>query len=226
MYSDMSYPPNITGSAFKIMCCLFFVVFLGTPAKSGSQPLPGNIKIEEGGEIWIEGTAGPVNFSCHAEELSGRGKIENIRNPKTNVTGEGQINISVSLPVKSLNCGKRAMNKDMYNALKAEKFKDISYQVLKASQVENSHDALSKNGSWINIRTQGIMEIAGVQDTTTVDVQGNVFGDNQFRVKGSKKIHMDTFDIKPPSKMFGIIRANKELTVHFDVTVTLEDPPN
>jgi hypothetical protein len=32
---------------------------------------------------------------------------------------------------------------------------------------------------------------------------------------------MDTFEIKPPSAMFGLIRADKDLRVHFDVTVTL-----
>jgi hypothetical protein len=196
---------------------------LVAPRQGGAQSFSDNITIEEGGKIWIEGTAGPVDFSCRAEKLSGRGEIENVQKPKATVTEDGQINISVSLPVKSLNCGKRAMNKDMYGALKAERFPMINYRVLEATLTEATPDALTETEGWMNIRTRGIMEIAGVQDTTSVFIQGKVLNNNRFQVKGSKNIHMDTYNIDPPSKMFGLIRANEELKVHFDVTVTLTD---
>jgi hypothetical protein len=211
----------------KAIYLLFTFVLLGSvaiPKQGGTQSLTGNITIKEGGHIWIEGTAGPVDFSCHAEKLSGHGKIENEQKPTTSVTGNGEINISVSLPVKSLNCGKRAMNNDMYGALKAEKFPFIHYRLLEASLTEGgSNTPIDGEQNWLNIRTRGIMEIAGVQDTTTVHVRGKVLGNNEFRVKGSKLIHMDTYSIDPPSKMFGLIRANKELTVYFDVAVALNN---
>jgi hypothetical protein len=203
---------------------IFFILLtlgLLTPLLSGAQGIPSNISIDKGGRIWIEGTAGPVNFSCRAERLSGRGEIENVEEPKATVTEDGKVNISVSLPVKSLNCGKRAMNQDMYEALKAQQFSTISYQLLEASLISQDSDSLS--AGWMNIRTRGMMEIAGVIDTTTVIVKGKINDKNKFHVKGSKNIHMDTFNIDPPSKMFGLIRASKDLTVHFDVIVTLHD---
>lgn len=204
---------------------LVLIILLGSfvvPGQGKAQSLtsPGNITIEEGGRIWIEGTAGPVDFSCRAEQLSGSGKIKNVQNPEATVTDDGQINIAVSLPVKSLNCGKRAMNRDMYGALRAENNPVINYRVLEASLRDQPAD--TAQDQWMNIQTQGIMEIAGVQDTTTVFVQGKIL-DNRFRVRGSKEIHMDTYDIEPPSKMMGLIRASKNLTVHFDVTVVLSD---
>lgn len=190
------------------------------PVRSGAQSLPGQITIDEGGQIWIEGTAGPVDFSCRAKQLSGQGQINNTTNPKASVEEEGDVRISVILPVKSLDCGKRAMNNDMYDALKADKFPTITYQLLDASLVEGTN--LSSN-SWMDIQTRGIMEIGGVKDTTSVLVRGKIFAGNQFQVIGNKDIHMDTYNIDPPSKMFGLIRTSKDLSVHFDVTVTLEN---
>lgn len=216
----ISYLSDFTTSALGIMCWLFLSVSVLIPVSGEAQPIQGNIAIDEGGKLWIEGTAGPVNFKCRAEKLSGEGDIENATNPQSSVKGHGTVHISVTLPVKSLNCGKRAMNKDMYEALKSDSFPVISYRLLNATLTEAADDSLSGSG-WMNIRTRGIMEIAGQQDTTTINVKGQVFGDNKFRVKGSKKIHMDTYDIEPPSTMFGLIRANKQLTVKFDVTVTL-----
>ena len=207
----------------KIFFITLFLSGFLIPLHSGAQVIPGNITIDKGGRIWIEGTAGPVNFSCRAEQLSGQGEIDNAAEPKATVTEDGRIDISVSLPVKSLNCGKRAMNQDMYGALKAQKFPTISYQLLEASLIKQDDDSLSEEEGWMNIQTRGVMEIAGVSDTTTVVVQGKVTGENKFHVRGSKDIHMDTYNIDPPSKMFGLIRASKDLTVYFDVTVTLHD---
>lgn len=214
---------NMKVQVLKKLCYFVLLGILTTPGGSEAQSFSDNITIEEGGKIWIEGTAGPVDFSCRAEKLSGRGAIENVQKPKATVTEDGEINISVSLPVKSLNCGKRAMNRDMYGALKAERFPMINYRILEATLTEGTPDALTEIEGWMNIRTRGIMEIAGVQDTTSVFVQGKVLDNNRFQVKGSKEIHMDTYNIDPPSKMFGLIRASEELKVHFDVTVTLTD---
>ncbi len=212
-------------AALPVVLLLALSAILIIPLAGGAQNLPGDITILEGGNIWIEGSAGPVDFSCHAEKLSGKGQIETPENPRATVTEDGNINISVGLPVKSLNCGKQAMNRDMYGALKAEEHPTISYQLLEASLASESSDTLS-DGEWMSIRTRGIMEIAGVQDTTSVFVQGRIIDNNQFQVKGSKNIHMDTYNIDPPSKMFGLIRTSKELTVHFDVTVSLTDTLN
>lgn len=208
---------------FSLAFFLSLAVTLLIPFVCGAQSSGGDVTILEGGNIWIEGSAGPVDFICRAEELSGHGKIKTPQNPQATLTEEGTINIAVALPVKSLNCGKRAMNRDMYGALEAEEYPEINYRVLKASLTNETPDSLSGEDEWMNIRTRGIMEIAGVQDTTTVTVLGKILENNQFRVKGTKNIHMDTYDIDPPSKMFGLVRTSKDLLVHFDVTVALSD---
>ncbi len=224
-------PALFNNSINKTLKLSFFIVLtisLVYPMTCGAQSMPGEIAIEQGGQLWIEGSAGPVDYQCNAEELSGKGQITNRSNPESVVTKEGDVQVSVTLPVKALNCGKSGMNRDMYEALKATDHPTISYQLLDASTVssdQNSSDSFSENNinGWMNIKTYGIMKIAGVKDTTMVTVQGRILENNKFRVKGVKELHMDTYNIDPPSKMFGLIKAKKDLTVHFDVTVTLQD---
>lgn len=182
-----------------------------------AQSVWGDISIQQGAQLWIEGSAGLVRYRCRAEKLSGKGQIENTENPQSNVKGHGDVHLAVSLPVRSLNCGKRAMNKDMYEALKAEQFPSIHYELLDARLARQQ----PKEGKWMNIRTRGVMTIAGVRDTTTIYVKGMVMGEGRFHVKGDKELNMDTFDITPPTAMFGLIHADKELVVHFDVIVRL-----
>jgi hypothetical protein len=209
----------------QFLLSLFILITAINISLSGAQSLSGNLQIEEGGQLWIEGSAGIVNFKCEAEQLSGAGNIENTEHPEATVQGQGDVSIAISLPVESLNCGKRAMNNDMYDALKSDNFPSIRYQLIDAS-LANEVGLESDVSEWLNIRTHGIMEIAGVKDTTLFSVRGKMLSDDRFQVKGSKNIHMDTYDIKPPSKMLGLIKADKNLMVHFDVVVKLINTPS
>lgn len=197
------------------------IIIFGIFLNSGAQSLQyGNIHIEEGGNLWIEGSAGVVDYKCQAQKLSGVGSIQNTENPSQNVQEEGDVQIEVAIPVKTLDCGKKAMNKDMYNALKAESQPMIQYRLLSAGIAGDNN--ISQN-EWMDIRLRGIMKIAGVSDTTEFEIQGLLLDKNRFRVKGSKQIHMDSYNIKPPTALLGLIRADKDLVVNFDVTVLLED---
>lgn len=207
---------------WQLPLLLILLVILTNISSSGAQPLSADINIEEGGELWIEGSASMVNYTCNAEELSGNGEIANIEHPEATVQdGNDGVSISIILPVKTLDCGKRAMNKDMYEALKSDSFPEIRYHMLEALLADSVDGETTSE--WMNIRTRGIMEIAGVKDTTSFNVRGKILDQHRFKVQGSKNIHMDTFSIKPPSIMFGLIKADKNLMVHFDVTVRIED---
>jgi hypothetical protein len=200
---------------------LTLLIILSNVSPSGAQTyLLDNVIIEKGGKVWIEGEAGMISYQCNAENLSGVGKINNTTKSLNSINqNNGEIEISISLPVQALSCGKRAMDKDMYEALKSDNYPYINYRVLSAQLATQEHDTTE----WMNIHTRGIMEIAGVQDTTSFMVQGKSLNNNRFQVKGSKKIHMDTYNIERPTAMLGLIKASKDLSVHFDVTVQLED---
>ena len=124
----------------------------------------------------------------------------------------------------------------MYEALKSKKFPNINYRLLEAERITDTADLQNVyeedgngesnsdlNANWMNIKTTGILEIAGVKDTTVVYVKGQVLDQNRFQVKGRKEIDMKSFDVKPPTALMGLIKADSELTVHFNVTVKLKD---
>ena len=202
--------------SYRMIPCLLIVLLVGMGAVFPFRY--DNIVIEEGGAIWIEGTAGPVQYKCEAQRLSGVGEIENTREPTSNIQREDAVEITVKFPVRALDCGKEAMNQDMYEALKAGDFPTISYQLLETQM--SGGDRMNHDG-WMDIRTKGVMTIAGVGNTTFVNVKGKLLSRDRFRVKGSKKISMETYKVDPPTALLGLIKADEELTVHFDVTVRL-----
>jgi len=204
---------------------LVMVLLLGaiTPLRVHAQDSTslGALKIEPGGKVWIKGSAKVTDYRCKAKELSGNGIIDNTKRPQQSIRGQGNVSIIVSIPVHALKCGKKPMNKDMYNALKADKFPRIKYQLLKAVQANS--DSSVTMGSWIPIKVKGMLEIAGVWKATTLNVEGKLLSPSEFQVKGSKELSMKTFNVKPPTAFFGLIKASPKLELLFDVVIKMEN---
>lgn len=203
----------------RMMLLLMLAVLVWIPVQAQTTP-EGAIEIEPGGKVWIEGSASIVDYTCTARRLSGNGSIKNTKNPQQNIKGHGDVSVAVTIPVRLLDCGKKKMNNDMYEALKAKRHKSITYQLIDAHMIE-ADSATTGDDGWMDIETTGILKIAGVENRTDVIVQGKLISDNRFRVKGSKRINMKTYDIEPPTALLGLIKASDELVVHFDVTVRL-----
>ena len=201
------------------------LIILGIPTQhAGAQQTAsreGRIEIEPSAALWLEGSASVVDYRCYAQNLEGAGIIENIAQPTQNIRGRGGVKLKVTIPVKALECGKKKMNRDMYEALKADRHPQITYRLVKAELLNKS--AHPDSSGWMNIQTRGLLTIAGVTDTTGLVVHGQQISRNRFRVKGEKELNMHTFDIKPPTALFGLIKADERLTVHFDVSVLLDD---
>lgn len=181
----------------------------------------GNIEIVPSGALWLEGSASIVDYRCYAERLDGTGVIANSTHPELNIQGEGDVALQVTLPIRSLECGKEKMNRDMYEALQANRHPNITYRLLDAEMLNEISNPDSVG--WMNIGARGLLTVAGVTDTTEMILQGQPIGQSRFRIKGSFPLNMRDFNIKPPTALLGLIRASEELIVHFDVSVFLND---
>lgn len=115
--------------------------------------------------------------------------------------------LSVTLPAESLKSEKTAMDKNAYTALKTDKNKNISFNLLNATIASNV------------IRATGKMTIAGTTKETDVEATFTVGADNSIQVKGSKKLVMTDYNVDPPSFLFGSVKTGDEITISFDVVL-------
>jgi len=218
-YQPFSYTPDL--GAYLTLIALFFMITLIPQA--GAQildsarltPLPDS-------RLWIEGTTTVSRYACAADKIDGFGYLESesnetlISNRDQKVdTSEAVVNVTVG--VKNLDCGKKGMNNDMYEALKANKHPNIHYHLLDAHLV-NSPSAVDSAG-WLKIQTVGELEIAGTRRKIEMVLNGQIIGNNRYRVRGSKKINMLDFGVQPPTALMGLVKAHKDLVVHFDLIV-------
>ena len=131
---------------------------------------------------------------------------------ETNANGEPlQLSsLGVSVPAESLKSGKNGMDKNAYSALKTDKNKQITFQ-LAAGKIDGK-----------TIRCQGSLTIAGTTKQIEVEATYTILADGSIQCKGSKKLSMKDYNIEPPSFMFGSVTTGNDITVSFDVVLTLQ----
>lgn len=169
-----------------------------------------------GSKMWIEGTSTLDDFKCTTADVNGYAEIQNPDIPIDSASADSSKDkdiVYVSILVHSLDCGKKLMNEDMYNAMKSNMFPSIKYELISA-HIKSSPDSAT---GWFNLMTKGNLYIAGEHKTVDILMKVRELPDGRFRLLGSKPLSMLDFGITPPTHFFGLIRAHKDLTVHFDL---------
>jgi polyisoprenoid-binding protein YceI len=118
--------------------------------------------------------------------------------------------LTVSVPAESLKSGKGGMDKNAYSALKTDKNKYINFR-LASAKIEDK-----------TIRCHGSLTIAGTTKQIDVETSYTILPDGSLQFKGSKKLAMTDYNVEPPSFMFGSVTTGNEITVSFDVTLSLK----
>ena len=111
-----------------------------------------------------------------------------------------------NVKAKSLKSGKDLMDKKTYEALKADKYSDITFKMTSPSSFKLDGDAF--NGT-----VTGTLNMAGQTKTITVYIKGMKKTDNALQISTSKKLKMTDYNMKPPTALMGSIKTGDEVTV-------------
>ena len=170
--------------------------------------------------LWIEGSSNVNQFECVAREYNGDATIRReISGGVENFENDDQLSIRVEILVDAFECGRSRMNRDLRNALKSSSFPNITFIFGNAVQINSTPES---NGA-SRFEVSGILTVAGNTQNVTFELDGSFLDDGRIRVTGKKEIKMTDFDVEPPTGLFGLVRADDELTVHFDLYVLEEN---
>ena len=161
----------------------------------------------------IEGTSTVDAFTCEAGTIVGSGHMERPEGG----AGDGRLDssdagIALIVPVESFDCGKAKMNRDMYDALLASTHPNIGFQ-LDEVEVLGSNSS----GDGFDLRATGRLSLAGEIRAVTFSVRGMTLPDGRLQAQGALPLLMTDFGIKPPTALFGLVRARDQITVAFEL---------
>jgi len=117
--------------------------------------------------------------------------------------------LQLSIPVKSLKSGKSAMDKNAYEALKADDHEMITYELKEIVSQSPKPDG-------IKLITLGQLTVAGKTRTMRIPITA-VYNKGEIALKGSTTFTMSSFGVEPPSFMFGSVTTGDEITINFSI---------
>lgn len=162
-------------------------------------------KLAESSKIVIKGTSSVHDWESDVTEIDGTG---------TFTVNEGKIisanDVRITVPVKSIKSGKDGMDNKTHEALKASEAPTIQFKLHDIESAENG-----------KIKASGELTIAGVTKPVTISGDYELRG-NQIVISGTQNLDMKTFDIKPPTAMFGAIKAGAGISIDYTLVFLSE----
>lgn len=161
-------------------------------------------------DIKVSGTSNLHDWTMEAKNISFSAAF--VFSPDNGNEPKSLTVLKLSVPVRQLKSGKSSMDSRAYTALNEKKYSSIVFEMTAASIIPAQKNQFQ-------VKTTGNLSIAGVTKLVTMDVTGLVNADGTITCKGSEKLKMTDFQIKPPSFMLGTLKTGNELTIDFTVTV-------
>lgn len=116
--------------------------------------------------------------------------------------------LTITLLAESLKSNKTSMDDVAYETLDTKTYKNIKYVLKSASKINET--------TWNLI---GTYTIAGTSKDYRTQVSITA-SNGTFILKGSNQITFADFGMSPPTAALGVVRAGKELTLIFNITLS------
>jgi polyisoprenoid-binding protein YceI len=154
--------------------------------------------------ITIKGTSNLHDWTETVEKATGTVSINWNSDGTFDLEG-----VSIRIDVHSIKSDHNAMDKNTYEALKADSYPTITFVL--TTPVKNIPAKPTKT----TIHVKGNLTIAGV--TKSVDVALVVLspGNRRLQFEGSQNVKMPDYNIDPPTSMLGALRTGNEVTIEF-----------
>lgn len=151
----------------------------------------------------VAGTSTLHDWEIDAESIKGTASIDPANLDKLS-------NLKFTVIVEELESGKGAMNKNTYEALEEKDHPEITYTLTKVNNVTPAGSGKYK------LSTTGNLSIAGTTKPVNMEVVATTSGSGVV-FTGEYPMKMTTFNVDPPTAVFGTIKTGDEITIKFTV---------
>ena len=183
---------------------------LSLAMSASSAAAQGAGKLALSGRIAIEGKSNLHDWTCATEKFEAT--VESP-GPAADV-GKALTSLTVTVPVKSIDCGHGGMNDNLRKAMHADQHPTVEYRM-------TSYTA-ERHGDGYAATVQGVLTINGVERPTELKATVTPNDSGGAGAVGSAPITTTDFGVKPVSAMLGTMRTSPKVTITFRLTAKPE----
>lgn len=193
---------------------IVILVFLSPMVMTGNETRIKYAPAEEN-FVLVKGTSSLHDWSVKSDQIQGRVELKGMLGSlslneifSSSSDAEKPV-VQVSIPAASLISNKKAMDHNMYKALKTSEYPAITYDLKEITAVE------IKDAARLIIQTRGFLNVAGVSRTLEMSVTVDESKNNTIVFAGNTSFKMSDFEIKPPKAMLGMLKTGNEVLIEF-----------
>jgi polyisoprenoid-binding protein YceI len=173
-------------------------------------PVQNTYSLSKGYSVTISGTSNLRDWLETVGDVTG--------DIVANVNADGSVDlraIRIKMDVRSIKSDMgRVMDNKTYDALKADAHPGILFTLdapVRLSQVREGQTTVPVKGS---------LELAGVSRSVIMLVKTFEIGNGKLLFEGSQVLKMTDYGVKPPSALFGTMKAAPDITIRFKTNFT------
>lgn len=195
--------------SLPLFITLLFVTAEFTTAQDNSGDI--QLSLEEGYEMTIDGTSNVRDWDADVNTINATFTVSQFDlSDLSSLTPDHFKTLELSIPVKDIESDSGRLTRNMQGYLKKDDHPIITFTL-------NSIDSVEVNGNEAFITAQGVLNVAGVDHETTMDVNASV-NNGSVTFSGTQELKMTDFGIDPPTAVLGTIRATDELDIIYSLT--------
>jgi hypothetical protein len=192
--------------------CLIIIVFGIFIIAWNSNNSNSKIKwlILKGGTLRVNGSTNINTFSCIVSDYTPIDTLYCTINKDASVIMNGKI----SLDIFGFDCHNPMMTLDLRKTLKAKDFPTMKINFLSLNKFPDLKPTPEIIKGWVFI------ELSGVTKKYEVSYKFSMDNLKVIHLIGDRSVNFSDFNITPPRKLGGIIKANDRLDVEFGLDLT------
>lgn len=191
---------------------LFALLF--SPVNNTPLAMEVKYSIDTASSITIAGESNVSAFQCLYSEGLPTGYVTIIRDGVLDQKVEFSKSV-LDIKIKSFDCKNSLMNRDLYNAMNADKNPFIRIELQKAFILKSVNELHPKRDLTIEIS----LTINETCKRELIDLVVEETASNMLKITGSKSIKMTDYNITPPSAMMGLIKVKNLIIIQFELVV-------
>lgn len=206
-----------TYKGWLLLAILFFVQSSFIFTTEEPAPLYTTFQIQSSSSLEVNGKTNVNSFCCTSKEYFKKGQLKYKLDQKSAIIHFEDTELKIA--IKQLDCGAKAINKDLHKALQADDYPKITIDLKDVFNLECND--LSDCDRWVDFEAVTDITIVCTSRSVLIPLQAIKVDDNSYRVIGATTIQLCDFGIEPPTALMGLIKVKDILEIKFDLFVDL-----
>ncbi len=167
--------------------------------------------LDSGHEMLIDGTSNVRDWDADVNTVNATFVLSMFDlSDLTSLTADHFKTMELSIPVEDIESDSGRLTRNLQDYLEVDDHPLITFKM-------NGIESVSVDGDSAKITANGVINAAGVDHETTMNVTATV-NNGKVTFSGTQELLMTDFGIDPPTAMLGSIRARDEISIIYSLT--------